>query len=259
MELALTLFSLGLLGSVHCAGMCGGLVIVAAGNARARRALVTRQLQVLAGKAFTYACLGALAAASARALPHAQMHAARVLLAWLAGATLIGFGAAMLGVHLPWPRRRLPRWTGWVGARWRQVAAAGGSVGGLAAGGLLGLLPCGLSWSALLLVSSASTPAAFLGMLVFGLATAPSLLLVGLGWSGVRPAWRLRLRWAAGPLLIAFGLLTAWRGVVQDGDCPACDQVHSRGSAEAVDGVTSAHAHASPNPAEAETCDPHRL
>ena len=67
MELALTLFSLGLLGSVHCAGMCGGLVIVAAGNARARRALVTRQLQVLAGKAFTYACLGALAAASARA------------------------------------------------------------------------------------------------------------------------------------------------------------------------------------------------
>ena len=57
---------LGLLGSVHCAGMCGGFALgVAAGGPRGR-ALGRLGLYAL-GKALTYAALGLLAARAAHA------------------------------------------------------------------------------------------------------------------------------------------------------------------------------------------------
>jgi sulfite exporter TauE/SafE len=49
-------------------------------------------------------------------------------------------------------------------------------------------------------------------MALFGLGTAPALLAVGLGWAGLSVRFRSLASRAAGPLLIAFGIVTLLRG-----------------------------------------------
>ena len=216
---------LGLLGSVHCAGMCGGFALgVAAGGPRGR-ALGRLGLYAL-GKALTYAALGLLAARAAHAAhvteggpalagPAAAEGAPRDL-AVAAGAFLVLAGLAQLGLRLPRPELAFTR------ALARALApllAAARSLGGWAAalgtGALTGLLPCGLSWSALALATQVGPGTAAAGLFAFGLATAPALAAVG--WGGLLVAGRRRgrgLRVAAGLVLLAFGLLVALRGLL---------------------------------------------
>ncbi len=77
---------------------------------------------------------------------------------------------------------------------------------------LNGLLPCGLSWAAVLLAAQQPPPHAALGAFAFGLATAPGLIAVGFGTrlAGLR-SWRLAPV-VLGLVLIVFGVLTVLRG-----------------------------------------------
>ena len=233
-------FSLGLLGAVHCAGMCGGFALALSLRPERRRALVLRQLGLVTGKALTYAVLGGLAAAAGGAAGAGGFEGLRVACAWFAGVTLTLFGAALCGLHLPGPRLGSGRLAAGLGVTWRRVAAAGGATGPIAAGTLIGLLPCGLSWSAVALAATQPVPVAVGGMLVFGFATAPALLLVSLGWNGLDSTRRDRLRWVAGPLLILFGLFTVARGLpmAQPLRPECCDQEASRWDESGVEGTT---------------------
>ena len=49
---------IGLLGSIHCAGMCGGFVFALAQTSRQKRHFVLRQSLYYLGKTVTYAALG---------------------------------------------------------------------------------------------------------------------------------------------------------------------------------------------------------
>jgi sulfite exporter TauE/SafE len=76
-----------------------------------------------------------------------------------------------------------------------------------------GFLPCGLSLAALFyLVSRDSLEGVVAGAYVFGFATMPALLVTG--WLGQRLTARMRGRGlrVAGALLVAFGVLTFFRG-----------------------------------------------
>lgn len=163
LDLVVAAAVLGLVGSLHCAGMCGPLLAACAGE---RRDVASWQ----AGKLGTYALLGGLAGGLG-----AQLPASPSAVAWLGAAVLIGFGASSLG-WLPEP----PLVPGLIdaGARLagrRELAARVGF------GALSGLLPCGLVYAGLgLSVAGGSALAGALVMVGFGLGTAPMLTIVGL-------------------------------------------------------------------------------
>lgn len=244
---------LGLGGSVHCAGMCGGFAALVSEGARRDATSAWRaQVFYVLGKACTYVVLGvALAVAADAALRGgAQLvdatdaHRDHVLerwrgaAAWVAGGVMVALGLAVLGLR---PPRRVAqsRFVRGVVDRirglFRGVAALPGAAGAFGVGVVTGFLPCGLSWGAFALAAVQPPPAAALGMLVFGLSTGPALALVGLGWSGLGGKWRHLAARAAGPALILFGLLTILRGGVPDSisaaetalpDCCVTDSQH---------------------------------
>jgi sulfite exporter TauE/SafE len=108
-------------------------------------------------------------------------------------------------------------------ARWWQGRALCGGMAGLwrspsllksvLIGWVNGFLPCGLSLMALLaLADRGSTVGVVVGAYVFGFATLPGLLAVGLLGQRMGVAHRRWLVRLGGGALIAFGLLTLVRG-----------------------------------------------
>ena len=224
---------LGLLGAVHCAGMCGGFAVAVGARATTgtRRAFLGMQLAYLTGKALTYAVLGLLLSTGGRFVagaaahgpveetvglaPHGALAGLREASAWLAGLTMVWFGLRMLGISLP-GSGRTERTQGRVERRLaalvRGARSLPGGTGALATGLATGFLPCGLSWSAFALAAGNEPLVAFAGLLAFGLATAPALLLSAWGWRGLSAVHRATAVRLAGPLLLAFGVFTIARG-----------------------------------------------
>ncbi len=215
--------ALGLLGAAHCAGMCGGFAIAVSSRpsgARARSATASDVLAFATGKATTYAVLGAAVALAATRLAasDARLHAWRETCAWIAGAVLVLHGLALVGLRLPRVRRsaRVAALRGRVAKRLGPALAAvralPGYAGPFGVGAFTGLVPCGLSWSAILLGAALTPERAAVGLFVFGLATTPALLGVALGWSALSARHRRLASTALGPLLVVFGALTILRG-----------------------------------------------
>jgi len=217
-------FLLGLGGAAHCVGMCGGFAVAVGTSAPGRPGAWTRQLCFVSGKAATYLTLGAGAILVARAL-HLAAHegelaraalVAQSALAWLAGTVMVLLGLVRLGLVRPGtlqrPWTRLGRAGGLFTRLFRGARAIGGGAGAFAAGLVTGLLPCGLSWSAIALATQVDPATAILGLGLFDAATAPALTAVGLG--GARLALLRRPSFAAlsGLLLVALGSATIVRG-----------------------------------------------
>lgn len=183
----------GLLGSVHCIGMCGAF---AASCTRAPGGLAAWHL----GRILTYTGLGAAAGALGSLIPGPP---------WVPGAVaallLVWFALALAGL-VPEPRL-LPPALSRAGSR----AAATPRAGAQFLFGLVnGLLPCGLVYSALALAIAADRPTAgALAMLAFGVGTLPALSVAALGLRRVimTSLWRRRL---FAVLLLAVGLRTVW-------------------------------------------------
>jgi sulfite exporter TauE/SafE len=212
-----TALATGLLGSFgHCLGMCGPLVgafALSAGPRGTARAL-QGQLAYHAGRITTYALVGA-----AMGLGGSFVNVAGRL-AGISAVASVGAGVLMMGMGLGaagllQPARRLEARAASRLSRLARSLLEGGAAGRLYPVGLvLGLLPCGLSWS--LFVGAAGTGSAaagFLLALVFGLATLPALLLAGTvaGLLGARA--RGALTRAGGVAVAALGLLFLLRGV----------------------------------------------
>jgi sulfite exporter TauE/SafE len=110
--LALSVFTASLLGSVHCAGMCGGLVAVASGGPGGRRAIDSAHVSFSLGRLVAYVVLGAVAGSVGGVVDLAG-HLAGIAraAAVLAGIGVIGSGIAMYldarGVRRP--RCPIPR------------------------------------------------------------------------------------------------------------------------------------------------------
>ena len=218
---ALAFASLAAAGSLHCAGMCGGFALVAAGEDE--RSLSGRSLRLALyaiGKAMSYAVLGVtLAVVVDGALGHDAtnadtMHGVRRALAWVAGGAVVLAGLSAMGLRLP--HRIVPRsLSRWVAPVWQSLLTLPPRTRSFSIGVATGLLPCGLSWSALALATQVPPATAAIGLFAFGLATGPVLFAVGLAGGMARArlqpmsAW---LPWILGPALIGLGLLTAYRG-----------------------------------------------
>ena len=207
----------GLAASGHCIGMCGG--IAGALAMRAPQAGVgTKLVLALAynlSRVTSYAIAGALAGLLGRTLLHAvDVRPLSIAFRVLAGLIMLAAAARLLfGWRLLDPLesagsglwRRIAPWAG----RQGRSGGLGGAVGlGLA----WGWLPCGMTYSMLLL--AATTASASMGagvMLAFGLGTLPSMVTATVAFERVARllSSRATLRNVAGVLLLAFGLWTA--------------------------------------------------
>ncbi len=227
----LPIFLIGLLGGVHCVGMCGGIV-GAFSVATPRRPFPVpvlaqpswfseaagsglRVLAFNAGRMGSYMVAGAFAGLLG-SIP-AMMNIAVLQRGayWLANLMLIALGLTLMNAWHglsrveaagQWVWRRVQP----LMRRFLPVETAGQA---LALGGLWGWIPCGMVYSVLmtaLLTGSALQGAGV--MLAFGLGTLP--LLFSMGMLGSRLQARLQtpaVRTMAGVLVLAFGLLGLYR------------------------------------------------
>ena len=210
-------FVAGIAGSGHCIGMCGGI----AGALAMRRPQASFGSKLGYALAYnlsritSYAVAGALAGLLGRTLLRA-VDVAPLSIAFRVVAGLIMLAAAaklLFGWRLLDPLEaagsglwsRVAPWAG-------RQGQAGGVSGAIGLGLAWGWLPCGMTYSMLLL--AATTASVAMGaavMLAFGLGTLPSMVTATVAFERIARALasRATLRNVAGVLLLAFGLWTA--------------------------------------------------
>ncbi|MDB5960190.1 MAG: cytochrome biosis protein [Massilia sp.] len=225
----LPMLLVGLAGSVHCVGMCGGIVSafsmlpgrafpVAVVRQAAPQRVLVRVAAYNAGRIASYCAAGALAGAiggqvggGARQLAGVASLAAIAMPGlWLVSAMLVA-----LGLYLSGAWRGLAVLERLGGHLWRRIEPFTAMLLPLdrphklfAMGALWGWLPCGMVYSSLLaaLVCGSAAQGALL-MLAFGLGTLPLLIAVGVAGGQLRALLQRRpARFACGALVAGFGV-----------------------------------------------------
>lgn len=212
----LSAFLVALLGTVHCFGMCGGIVgALTLGLPPATHSRFLAAFPYLltynAGRITSYTVAGLLVGGvGGWAANLASVHHGQQVLQVIAGLFMV-----LLGLYLGgW-------WQGLIqveragGVLWRRLEPFGRRLlpirtpgQALGVGLVWGWLPCGLVYSVLIwAISAGGAVQGGLLMLSFGLGTLPALLAMGAFAASlagfVRQRW---VRWVAGVLVIAFGI-----------------------------------------------------
>jgi len=214
--IVVTIFLASLLGSFHCAGMCGAFLTIAIGDPTAGfRRQVSVQGAYHAGRAITYIALGLAAGTVGRLANLAGVLAGiRPIAATLAGAMMVLFGVVALlrlnGVHVN--RIKLPpAWLATIQHGHLIAMTRPPVMRALMIGLLTTLLPCG--WLYLFAAAAAGTGSASRGalvMAVFWLGTLPMLAAVGAGVRGLLGPVARRLPTVTAVALLGIGGLTLW-------------------------------------------------
>ncbi len=208
----LLMLSLGFMGSLHCIGMCGGLV---AAVSMSHTNIWWSGLGIYQlGRVTTYALLGLLVGLSGVALQAFGGDLIQRSLAIIAGVIMIIFALNLAG-WLPDPLRRFSAWasrkTGL--SQLAKNASSHARAGSWYTLGLAnGLLPCGLVYAALSLALAAnSAQTATLMMIAFGMGTIPAMMLAPSLLHKMTPSLRTKAISIAALLMIAMGLIIIFR------------------------------------------------
>jgi len=207
----IAVFFVGLLGGVHCLGMCGSIVGILTAQLPKDGARWPFHLAYNGGRLASYMVAGALAGAIGQAgLLLRDVVPVQHLLFALSSLMLIALGLYLAGL---WNMVRRIEQAG--GMLWRHIQPlmrrllpVTTPVRALLLGALWGWLPCGLVYSVLVTaLASGNAQSGALVMLAFGLGTLPNLLAIGLFWENIgRWARSPRVRLAAGLLVVSFGV-----------------------------------------------------
>ena len=201
----------GLLGGVHCLGMCGSIVGIFTAQVPQDRPRWPFHLAYSGGRIASYATAGALVGSIGQAgLLMRDAVPVQHLLFALSSLMLVALGLYLAGV---WGAVRRLEQMG--GGLWKhlqpyttRLLPVNTVPRALGLGALWGWLPCGLVYSVLLTaLASGSAVQGALIMLAFGLGTLPNLLAIGLFWESIK-GWvqSPRVRMSAGLLVMAFGV-----------------------------------------------------
>lgn len=207
----LAVLVVGLLGGVHCLGMCGSIVGLFTTQLPRDQARWPFHVAYSTGRVTSYALAGVLVGAIGQAgmLLRDQVPVQHLLFA-LSSLMLIVLGLYLAGL---WGAVRRVEHLG--RALWQRIQPCTQRLlpvttlpRALGLGALWGWLPCGLVYSVLVtaLASGSATQGALI-MAAFGLGTLPNLLLIGLFWERVRHLVQApRVRLAAGLIVAGFGV-----------------------------------------------------
>ncbi len=208
--LATAAFAAGLLGGVHCIGMCGGIVGTLA--LEARGPALSRHLAYNAARIASYAVAGTVAGlAGSLAHAHGAWFTAQAAMFVVANVVMVllglyvaGWGRAVLAIE----RAGRPLWRR-IEPFARRMLPIDSTAKALGAGLAWGWIPCGLVYSMLVLAAASGSALAGAGvMLAFGLGTLPNLLAAGLATQRLLAVRRLPwVRRAAGIAIVALGIV----------------------------------------------------
>ena len=219
-------FFIGFVGSLHCLGMCGPLVMAYSlhigkpGDPRATEGHhlwlngLAHHLSFHLGRLFTYGLVGALAASFADLAGFHQLFSGlRSGLTLIGGILIILFGLLLLKIF-PFPitfqsTGPLSLFSRWLPPLLRSQRAFSKMALGLAAG----FLPCMLSWA--MVIKAATTQSSvggFLTMFAFGMGTIPALFFTGLSASLLSLKARFLGERVAAASIIAMGLILVYKG-----------------------------------------------
>ena len=227
LTLLAAVFMASLVGSLHCVGMCGGLVAFVAGAgasgagqnhdgasktvAPKPRSLMGVHVVYHSSRGLTYVLLGVMAGVVGAAVDFSGS-----ALGWgraaviLAGVTMVLFGVLAFlrnfGVRLP--RLGMPNFLSQAFARGHRLAVGRSPIFRAAlVGGLTAALPCGWLYAFVLTAASTSHPlSGAMVMLAFWMGTVPVLLGVGLGAQQLAAPLARHLPKVAPLVLVAVGL-----------------------------------------------------
>ncbi len=186
-------FAIGLLGSLHCVGMCGPIALaLPAAGASARLHRLGAVLLYNGGRILTYMLLGLLIGLVGKGF----------FLAGLQAHLSVGAGLLLLLIVLGAVsvEQRLLRWpplrTAYVHLQHslRRHLMRHGLAAHFLTGMLNGLLPCGLVYLAILgAINTGSMWTGSLYMMGFGLGTVPLMAATAFAGKALRMHWRIRL------------------------------------------------------------------
>jgi len=231
-------FLVGLLGGVHCIGMCGGIVGALTSGLSgqlqtSRGRFVAALLAYNTGRISSYMLAGVIAGALGgqagqwpwlEGYPVGRILAAVIMI--LFGLYLAGWWHALL--FLERAGARLWEHIEPLGRRFIPVRNTGQAY---FLGLVWGWLPCGMVYAALALALASGSAAGGAGsMLAFGLGTLPVLLSLGLAFKSLGRVLQHRwLRMSAGGLVIALGITMLLANPLGHGHHahPASDTGHS--------------------------------
>ena len=216
----------GFVSSLHCVQMCGPIVLtysVAANTGAARRELLGLHLAYNSGRTITYMLLGAVAGLAGGTMGFVgRLAGIENVASIVAGIAMVIAGLTLFGLS--------PGMKGWRGFALppELLRPAGKLMSSTSVsskfmlGLLMGFLPCGLVYAALMKAIGAATPiGGALTLLAFGLGTSVALVVVGLGSSA---ATKKLARWGttiSAVTVVAMGVLLIVRGAMA-GSVPHC-------------------------------------
>ncbi|HMQ62757.1 MAG TPA: sulfite exporter TauE/SafE family protein [Flavilitoribacter sp.] len=210
-----TAFTIGLLGSLHCVGMCGPIACALPAGEQSPWKTAGNLLLYNSGRIATYIFLGLLIGVLGKGLFMAGLQR------WLS----IGAGAFLLVVVLfsiPVENKLLQSpWTGrfyiYLKQRLARLLHGSGAAHFLQVGILNGFLPCGLVYMAFLgALSAGSIAGGALYMLLFGLGTIPLMFSAALAGRRLGIRFQHKLRKFYPVFLTGLALLFILRGLQFD-------------------------------------------
>lgn len=210
MEFAIAALIIGIMGSLHCIGMCGPIALML--HSRVQGQPWLHSFLYNAGRIATYAVLGAVVASVGRGLAWAGLQQIVSITTGVIILFIIVLNAA--GKQIKW----MGTWNEKVGRQVRiamQKVLPNQSLPGFFVAGLVnGLLPCGLVYVAL--AGALNTPSIYDGalfMALFGMGTFPAMFLAGMAGNFLNPQRRMKLRIVLPWFTAAVAILLIIRGL----------------------------------------------
>lgn len=206
-------FFMGLIGSVHCIGMCGPLVMALPIAHQTHFQKWQSIFLYHAGKISSYSVLGILLGLFGSQLP---MHGVQENLSIIMGVIMLLYVILIFGIKPNWTPRIFqsnPVYTFIINKMGRLFQRKRRSTYYFI-GLLNGLLPCGMIYVAL--TSAIATQNIFQGGLImafFGLGTMPALIMVAIGGQFLGGVFRKKIQNFLPMFILGMGLLLILRGM----------------------------------------------
>jgi sulfite exporter TauE/SafE len=221
MQAYLEIFFIGLLGSTHCVGMCGGFVAMYSLKKPSDRPMLPYHVLYNLGRITTYCVIGGVLGYIGSFVAYAGEHRGIPGTALLiAGSLMVLMGLNIAGVL---GKRGLVEEAEITGTdlfrdTLRRILKIERVWGTYLLGLLLGFLPCGLLYP--IFMSAAASGGFFSGVLVmavFGMSTIPALAAFGFLVSSIRPHLKATMFRIAAVLIVLLGIRTLLRGMAFNG------------------------------------------
>jgi len=210
--LMIAAFGMGFLGSIHCIGMCGPIVLCLPRAGGSATLLILSRLVYNLGRVATYGALGAVCGALGQL----------VALAGFQRTLSIAAGVAvLLVVLLPtrFVQKALPHAIGAdlvarIGGWWGRLMARRGFLSLFGIGLLNGFLPCGFLYLGLIAAATTgSIGSAATYMFMFGLGTVPAMLLTSVAAGYISAGVRQKLTRVVPAATVVVAVLLVLRGL----------------------------------------------